>query len=109
MHRVVVGGADVCNHKENMVWKGLCVLIKRILIRVESSCPLPISLLSLPPPLHFLLRTERTGHICIPSPLKSNDHQPVNNACAVPARVTVRRVLSGSIGKSAGKIRVVNE
>lgn len=52
---------------------------------------------------------QRTGHICIPLPLKSNDHQPVNNACAVPARVTVGRVLSGSIGKSVGKIRVVNE
>lgn len=109
LKRMWGGVGDVCNHKENMVWKGVCVLIKRTLIRVESSCPLPICLLSLPPPLHFFLRTARTGHICIPSPLKSNDHQPVNNACAVPARVAVRRVLSGSIGKSAGKIRVVNE
>lgn len=85
------------------MWKGLRVLIKRIHIRVESSCPLPISLLSL------VEKGQRTGHICIPLPLKSNDHQPVNNACAVPARVTVGRVLSSSIGKSAGKIRVVNE
>lgn len=51
----------------------------------------------------------RTGHICIPLLRKSNDHQPVNNAGAVPARVAVGRVLSGSIGKSAEKIRVVNE
>lgn len=42
-------------------------------------------------------------------PLKRNGHQPVNNACAVPARVAVGRVLSGSIGKSAGEIRVANE
>lgn len=108
-HMHGVGGEMYVITKRTWCGKVCVCSFKRILIRVESSCPLPISLLSLPPPLHFLLRTERTAHIYIPSPLKSNDHQPVNNACAVPARVTVRRVLSGSIGKSAGKIRVANE
>lgn len=51
--RTLSAWGGVSNQKENMVWKGLCVLIKRIHIRVESSCPFPISLLSLSPPLHF--------------------------------------------------------
>lgn len=78
-------------------------------------CSLKESTLELSPPALslslyclFLHLCTFPGHICIPLPLKSND-QPVNNACAVPARVTVGRVLSGSIGKSVGEIRVVNE
>lgn len=35
--------------------------------------------------------------------LKMTDHSPVNNACAVPACVTVGRVLSSSIGESGGE------
>lgn len=83
-------------------------LINSIHISLASCGPFPSSL-----PLLFHLLThpqgERTGHILDHFVFKKNGHQPVNNACTVPACVTVGRVLSGSIGESAGKMRVVNE
>lgn len=52
---------------------------------------------------------ERTVHIWIAVSLKKDGYLPVNNACAVPACVTVSHVLSSSIGESAGESRIVNE